>query len=375
MKVLNALFCFTALTLYAADYEPHFLLSAIAPQSDPKRCATLLEKKLLSKAQNTCYIRSLQDLTIEVLVKQALISSDNAAGIADDTFLTNNIISQHLPLVARAYALYMKLPIHSTDSAQWWPAPAILIDAYNRYLASEGAGFSINELLKYQILNSAHLFNTGYESHYSGWHRVHEPQKPNTLLLQSNCLHSLDGLSVPEEKHLELLSLGDNKFTAAALACLTRFTSLIALSLDSNRLAQLPTSLVALTNLQYLYLDNNQLDTLNSTILTQLKQLKVLSLGHNNLTELPQEIARLTHLQKLSAPCNRLHTVPDSLTRLQNLQDIDFAYNQLTFLPDGIARIYQHWLTLDVRKNPFSAKEACRIREEFNKRLIGKLHI
>lgn len=359
----------------AADYEPHFLLSAIVHQYDSTRLAASLETKTLSKAHSKGYIRCLQDLAIEALVKHELVSADINDGTPELSFLEHGAIMQNLPLVARAYALYKHLPINSTDSAQWWTAPPILIDAYNAYLASENAGFSIAELLKHQILNPAHLFNISYQSRFDRWHLVHEPRKPNTLLLQSKCLNNLDGLSVPEEMHLELLSLGDNKLTVATLEPLTRLTSLIALSLDHNRLETFPPVLATLTHLRYLYLDNNRLDSIKGDVLPHLNSLEVLSLGHNNLTELPPTIACLTHLKKLSVHSNRLHAVPDSLTCLNNLLDIDFAYNKLTTLPDGFARINRNWwLTLDVRGNLFSPKIACYLLEEFKRRL-GSIHI
>jgi Leucine-rich repeat (LRR) protein len=133
------------------------------------------------------------------------------------------------------------------------------------------------------------------------------------------------------------------------------------LDVSNNRLASLPPSLAALTNLQRLVraallsavapgwpapvwltcsgpqvLTQNALTALPPA-LCALTGLKLLVLDGNALTSLPSQLGALSKLEKLSVAGNALSALPDALGALKSLKSLCVARNALRALPAALA--------------------------------------
>ena len=116
-------------------------------------------------------------------------------------------------------------------------------------------------------------------------------------------------VTLPSLKHLRELYLGMNRFQAIPEPVFYLSTSLAALELPSNELAEVPDKISLLVNLV---------------------RLDVCS---NNLTTLPEEIGCLTNLVYLRARANKIESVPTSLGKLNNLSTLDLRQNELETFP------------------------------------------
>ena len=86
---------------------------------------------------------------------------------------------------------------------------------------------------------------------------------------------------------------------------ISKLVNLQILSLDGNKLEQLPASFGQLVNLQRLYIFNNQLEQL-PTSFGQLVNLQELGLSDNKLEQLPANFGQLVNLQTLYIYNNKL---------------------------------------------------------------------
>lgn len=103
----------------------------------------------------------------------------------------------------------------------------------------------------------------------------------------------------------------------------------------SNRLAEVPEAVMALTQLEVLHLQHNCISSLPPAI-SSLRSLSTLSLYANRISELPDEIGDLPALESLLLSNNRLTSLPSSIYRLTSLQDLAIDHNRLTSLPPGL---------------------------------------
>ena len=124
---------------------------------------------------------------------------------------------------------------------------------------------------------------------------------------------------------------------------LIQLTQLQSLSLSSNRLTALPEWLSQLTQLQYLNLSGNQLTALPKW-LGKLSKLEELKISGNQLTALPEVLGQLTQLQSLSAGGQKLQSLHDGIGNLKNLRELRLSggtetKNDFDKLPPVIRRL------------------------------------
>lgn len=154
---------------------------------------------------------------------------------------------------------------------------------------------------------------------------------------------------MPEAKGVEELSLDGNKLRELPTALLD-FTQLTALSLENNAIRSLPPGFFNLTALQRLHLGSNQLQSVPSTIGT-FPSLRRLFLENNGLTSLPPEIGALSSLVWLSLDNNRLACIPPEIRGCKNLEYLSLESNCLQELTPEIFDI-QQLTTISVLDNP-----------------------
>lgn len=66
----------------------------------------------------------------------------------------------------------------------------------------------------------------------------------------------------------------------------------------------------------------------------RLTSLEVLSVEHNKLVDLPFEMCALMNLREFRANCNKLHSLPVEFGFLMNLEQLHLAMNKLKELPE-----------------------------------------
>jgi class 3 adenylate cyclase len=127
---------------------------------------------------------------------------------------------------------------------------------------------------------------------------------------------------------------------------LGQLTQLEHLTIQNNRLTELPDSLGQLTQLRYLDISgeatpgNNPLIKLPESI-GQLTQLRHLKASGNRLAELPESLGQVTHLRDLELRSNQLTVLPESLGKLTELRSLDVSRNQLIALPESLGQLTQ----------------------------------
>jgi Leucine-rich repeat (LRR) protein len=105
--------------------------------------------------------------------------------------------------------------------------------------------------------------------------------------------------------------------------------------LFTNKLTDVPESIIKLTKLQILSLSNNNFTHFPNSIL-QLKNLRYLYLDNNQLTNIPDSIDQLTKLEYLVLGYNQLNAIPNSISNLKKLKYLYLANNKLTSLPKSV---------------------------------------
>ncbi len=105
--------------------------------------------------------------------------------------------------------------------------------------------------------------------------------------------------------------------------------------LGEGGLRTLPDSFGNLTQLESLTLDGNRLTEIPSGIF-KLKNLVSLDLFSNLITHISPEIGHLTSLRYLKLTRNNFHELPDEIGHLKNLQRLRLDYLDLWALPKGI---------------------------------------
>jgi len=108
-------------------------------------------------------------------------------------------------------------------------------------------------------------------------------------------------------------------------------SSLVRMSLASNKLTSLPASLGGMTSLTELSLVNNSFAEL-PRLVCQLTRLTELHLHTNRLVSLPSEVARLKQLTSMVLDCNRIAALPSSMATMP-LERLNLNRNALLRLP------------------------------------------
>lgn len=129
---------------------------------------------------------------------------------------------------------------------------------------------------------------------------------------------------------------------------LARLPKLKELSLNDNRITNIPNDIEGFSKLQGLVLSRNDFKTADSLKnLSKLKTLKYLDLSHSNITKLPDSLNALKNLEELRLEENQLKEIPESLGKLKKLVRVNVESNDLRSLPKWILEGKFEQLQLD----------------------------
>jgi len=112
------------------------------------------------------------------------------------------------------------------------------------------------------------------------------------------------------------------------------------ISIQDNKLAEFPASLLKLTKLEYIDCSCNQITELSKEI-ERLSNLETFIFYSNQISELPIELFNLTNLKILHCSYNKISVLPKQIGLLVNLTELSIAENQLTELPCEIIHLKQ----------------------------------
>ncbi|KAF8077229.1 hypothetical protein N665_1054s0006 [Sinapis alba] len=185
------------------------------------------------------------------------------------------------------------------------------------------------------------------------------------LDLSNNNIQQIPESLVARMLNLWALDLHSNQLKTLpnSIGCLTK---LKVLNVSGNNLQHLPKTIEDCISLEELNANFNELDRLPETIGFELTNLTKLSVNSNKLVLLPSSLSHLTSLRVLDARLNCLVSLPDDLENLVNLQvlnvsqnfqhlkelpysvgllislvELDVSYNGITILPDSIGCLHQ----------------------------------
>lgn len=118
----------------------------------------------------------------------------------------------------------------------------------------------------------------------------------------------------------------------------SHYRSLEELNANFNQLVKLPDTIgFELLNIKKLSVNSNKLMFLPSSI-SHLTSLRILDARLNCLRSLPDDLENLIHLQVLNVSQNfqYLETLPYCIGLLMSLVELDVSYNQILALPDSM---------------------------------------
>ncbi|KAJ3676452.1 hypothetical protein LUZ60_003864 [Juncus effusus] len=151
--------------------------------------------------------------------------------------------------------------------------------------------------------------------------------------------------AVPEEvwacgAAIRILDLSTN-FVQEIPMNINALVSLKKLVLNGNNLSEENIcweGLISLRSLSYLSLNNNRLTNLPS-LLAKVTSLREIHVANNKLTNLPDEIESLIQLEILETCNNRISSLPLSIGNCKSLIEIDMSFNLLTELPETLGNL------------------------------------
>eukprot|EP00004_Rigifila_ramosa_P002367 TRINITY_DN1246_c0_g1_i1.p1 TRINITY_DN1246_c0_g1~~TRINITY_DN1246_c0_g1_i1.p1 ORF type:complete len:382 (-),score=102.00 TRINITY_DN1246_c0_g1_i1:435-1580(-) len=160
--------------------------------------------------------------------------------------------------------------------------------------------------------------------------------------------------AVKKSKRTAKLTIaGENLSRGVSISALQDITHLLReISLESDKLRELPEDLKDLSHLGVLSLANNELSALPNSI-GELKMLVVLNLARNRLEALPDSFGNLRHLTVLKLSHNSLRLLPNSFGLLTSLIEVDLSDNKLRSLPPSFSKMANLRLC-DLRTNEFT---------------------
>lgn len=135
-------------------------------------------------------------------------------------------------------------------------------------------------------------------------------------------------------------------------------TSLVYLSLPSNRLTEIHPDFVHLPNLDSLDLHSNAFEGMFPSIIYQMTSLRLLDLGSNKFTgSLPSQLALMTNLARLSLGINSFSgTLTNELTSLNELVGLDLSVNRLAGDFHGVISGLTSLMFLTMENNQFTGR-------------------
>ncbi|KAI3754693.1 hypothetical protein L1987_54481 [Smallanthus sonchifolius] len=164
----------------------------------------------------------------------------------------------------------------------------------------------------------------------------------------------------PESLTARLLNVGvldvhsnQLKTLPNSIGCLTKLKTL---NISGNHLQSLPKTIENCRALEDLNANFNRLTTLPDTMGFELINLKKLSVNSNKLAFLPSSTSHLTNLRHLDARLNHLRSLPGDLENLINLEILNISQNfqYLDTLPYSLG-VLLSLLELDVSYNNIKA--------------------
>ena len=212
------------------------------------------------------------------------------------------------------------LPVHSVAGASFeWRGDPEAIDELERKLAESR---SVAEV----VLNGTGL--TRLPSGPSMW--LHLSRTLSSLSLNSNSLMELPS-SVSKLQQLRKLRLEGNLLRELPVPILD-LKRLEELGLGCNQLTGLPDGIGGLTSLMELWLVSNEISYL-PTSMGSLSRLQKLELSANALHELPRSLGKLSSITHLWLGDNSIATFPQHLCALDTLEHLDLSKNQISIVP------------------------------------------
>lgn len=157
------------------------------------------------------------------------------------------------------------------------------------------------------------------------------PSELTTLKVDRNDIRVISGLGRPHK--LQWLSANQNEVALITLSDKAARSLLASISLEDNRLSDLPAGMQTLQRLHALNLRRNLLVELPACI-AEMKALEFLRADGNQLVQLGWTDSNLpSHLRDLRLADNRLASLPACLAQLSQLTDLQLDGNPLTGLP------------------------------------------
>lgn len=133
------------------------------------------------------------------------------------------------------------------------------------------------------------------------------------------------------------------------------------LSLEKQKLKEIPPSVFALKNLNELDLSRNRLTSVPAEI-ALLQNLQILKLSRNRFSKFPAEVCALKMLLKLAVDNNSMDSIPTEIGRLQRLEVLDAWSNDFSYFPDEIAQM-QAIKMMDLRGILMSEREQSSLKK------------
>jgi Leucine-rich repeat (LRR) protein len=138
---------------------------------------------------------------------------------------------------------------------------------------------------------------------------------------------------------LRIVSASENKLTSTPNFFDGKYSALTQVILNNNSLRALPDIVYPVPPIETLYIHNNELEYLPEAIGLFGPTLKDISLQSNKLTTLPSSIGDLVQLSALYAFRNQLNELPSEIGKLVNLTELDVFGNNLCSLPKEIGNL------------------------------------
>lgn len=152
--------------------------------------------------------------------------------------------------------------------------------------------------------------------------------------LQHNRLEELP-VRIGHLWNLDTLDVSHNRLGALP-EDMGQLSGLRVLLATGNQLCWLPKALGTLSCLQVLNVSGNQLDSMPPPLL-ELRSLRALYVGGNRLEHVSKDIGKLEKLEVLYLGGNRLQELPAELGSLSQLQSLVLSQNRLVTLPSSLS--------------------------------------